>query len=100
MRGSDKAYYDRTADDFDESALRGMISTQRKYFATYEKRLCRHFDSGAGINVIELGAGTAILSLLVKATLPKATMTALDISLPKMRTKIPKAAALLGQDAG
>src|SRR5688572_9719867 len=97
MSNSDKAFYDSNS-DFDEQTLRHQITLHRRYFDGYKRLLKAHFKDAQGLTALELGAGSCILSLLVKQELPGTAITALDISARKMQSNASRVAALLGTD--
>jgi ubiquinone/menaquinone biosynthesis C-methylase UbiE len=88
MSLTDKAFYDKT-EMFDDRTILEVAHTCQLYFQTYRRILDRNFEKRDGISVLELGAGTCCLSLLVSRLPFVKEVYCCDISLKKMRDLLP-----------
>src|SRR5262245_56155287 len=80
---SEVEFYDR-AKSFDDHQLAQVAGWIRRYFKTYESMLDQRFSSSDGITVLEQGAGTCTLSLLMAKKPYVRRVIACDISKEKM----------------
>src|ERR1051325_4081791 len=74
--------FDRTAKDYDR-ARRQLVPCFDDFYDTVLKRLSYQADDA--FSVLDLGAGTGLLSLFIAQTFPHAQLTLVDVS-PQMLT--------------
>jgi ubiquinone/menaquinone biosynthesis C-methylase UbiE len=85
---ADQNFYDNTS-TFDDETIAVVAKRCRLYFDNYSGRIGNFFRREKGISVLELGAGTCCLSLLLTNFPFVKEIHCLDISLKKMRGLLP-----------
>jgi len=85
---ADQRFYDNTS-VFDDASMAKVAKTCRLYFDTYRERIEKIFGQKREISVLELGAGTCCLSLLLSNFAFVKEICCLDISFKKMQDLLP-----------
>src|SRR6266581_1755657 len=85
---ADRAFYDNTC-IFNEENMSEVAKTCQLYFKTYEHLIESDFGHKSGITILELGAGTCFLSLLLSNFSFVNDICCVDISLKKMQDLVP-----------
>ena len=95
----DRAYYGLTPHHFEPAArehLKLYVATVSTYFDAVVPRLRVQFAKQDTVDVLELGAGTCLITLMIRKTLANARLTCFDISIARMQTLIDDSARFLG----
>jgi SAM-dependent methyltransferase len=87
---ADCRFYDNTA-SISEHSMADMARGITSYYNVYKARLENHFKGRSEIDVLELGAGTCCLSLLLSNLPFVRHIRVLDISMERMRKTLPVA---------
>jgi ubiquinone/menaquinone biosynthesis C-methylase UbiE len=98
LHDPDRNYYNVTPHHFEPAAhehIKAYIATVAKFLDAVAPRLREHCAGQDGIDVLELGAGTCLATLMIRKILPSARLTCLDISLLRMRALIADSAKFL-----
>jgi ubiquinone/menaquinone biosynthesis C-methylase UbiE len=85
---ADQRFYDDTT-IYDDAQMAEVAKRCRLYFNEYREKIETNFEGESEINVLELGAGTCCLSLLLSNFAFVKKIYCLDISLKKMRDLLP-----------
>jgi ubiquinone/menaquinone biosynthesis C-methylase UbiE len=96
---TDKAFYSASVHYFDSNErlqLQSHVAVVSAYLDAIVLDLQAMAKEREQVDVLELGAGTCLTSLMIRQRFPNTKLTCLDVSLSRMRALIDDSAALLG----
>jgi ubiquinone/menaquinone biosynthesis C-methylase UbiE len=91
---SDKHYYDASEGTLEENIPPFALAIER-YYRKYKKLIENHFQPRQNIRVLEVGAGTCCLSLMLSDLSCVSEVVCLDISVNRMREFVPVSARVI-----
>jgi len=103
VQEADKSFYSGSVHYYDPALRKQFeshVATVSNYLNAVIGRLREHVAGRDRIDIVELGAGTCLTSLMLRKHFPSARLTCIDISLSRMQALIEDSAALLGTDHG
>lgn len=98
-RPQDKKFYSDSFHYFDaenRAEFNSHVTTVSQYIDAIAPQLAGQAERKDSMEIVELGAGTCLSSLMIRKRFPAARLTCVDISLSRMRSLIDKSADLLG----
>ncbi|MDD5249253.1 MAG: class I SAM-dependent methyltransferase [Rhodocyclaceae bacterium] len=90
----DQQFYDQV-NVLDQSHIEFQVGIVSQYFNRYQRLLETHFSGKTAIRVLELGAGTCSLSLLISRLAFVGEISCCDISIERMKASLPFTATLV-----
>jgi ubiquinone/menaquinone biosynthesis C-methylase UbiE len=97
-RGTDRTYYNLTPCQYVPGA-RAKIEAHAATVARFLDPIIPNLQTLGGrghLDVLELGAGTCLTSLMIRKAIPQVRLTCLDISLMRMQALLEDSAKLVG----